>query len=296
MLPIYIYYSMFGFQRVGDLIWAAADQRTRGFLFGATAGRTTLGGEGLQHQDGSSLVMASMVPNCRAWDPCFASEVAVIMGHAMRRMLEEQRDEFHYLTLMNENYEHPSLAPEAHGDLLRGMYRIATHAPERSGGTVRLLGSGTILREVMAAAELLAADWGVDSEVFSVTSFSELARDAREVERGNRLEPGAIDRVSHVQRMLAGNAPVVAATDYVRAWPQLIAEYVDARYVTLGTDGFGRSDKRTALRSFFEVDRHHIVLAALQALVREGAGDRHLLAEATQRYGIAADRAAPWTR
>jgi len=295
MLPIYIYYSMFGFQRVGDLIWAAADQRTRGFLFGATAGRTTLGGEGLQHQDGSSLVMASMVPNCRAWDPCFASEVAVIMDHGMRRMLEEQRDEFHYLTLMNENYEHPSLAPEAHADLLRGMYRIAAHTPERSGGLVRLLGSGTILREVMAAAELLAADWGVSSEVFSVTSFSELARDAREVERSNRLEPGAIDRVSHVQRMLAGSAPVVAATDYVRAWPQLIAEYVDARYVTLGTDGFGRSDKRTALRSFFEVDRHHIVLAALQALVREGAGDRHLLAEATQRYGIATDRAAPWT-
>ena len=296
MLPIYIYYSMFGFQRVGDLIWAAADQRVRGFLFGATAGRTTLGGEGLQHQDGQSLVMAATVPNCRSWDPCFASEVAVIMDHAMRRMLEEQRDEFHYLTLMNENYEHPSLAAESHADLLRGMYRIETHSPERSGGLVRLLGSGTILREVMAAAELLAADWGVSSEVFSVTSFSELARDAREVERSNRLDPGAIDRVSHVQRMLAGHAPVVAATDYVRAWPQLIAEYVDARFVTLGTDGFGRSDTRSALRSFFEVDRKHIVLAALQALVREGAGGRHLLAEAAQRYGLSADTAPPWSR
>jgi len=296
MLPIYIYYSMFGFQRVADLIWAAADQRARGFLFGATAGRTTLGGEGLQHQDGHSLVMAATVPNCCAWDPCFASEVAVIMDHAMRRMLEDQRDEFHYLTLMNENYEHPSLQAESHGDLLRGMYRIATHNPERSGGLVRLLGSGTILREVMAAAELLAADWGVSSDVFSVTSFSELARDAREVERSNRLQPGAVDRVSHVQRMLAGSAPVVAATDYVRAWPQLITEYVDARYVTLGTDGFGRSDTRTALRSFFEVDRHHIVLASLQALVREGTGGRHLLGEAVQRYGVAMDAIPPWAR
>ena len=197
---------------------------------------------------------------------------------------------------MNENYEHPSLAPESHADLLRGMYRIGSHSPERSGGTVRLLGSGTILREVIAAAELLAADWGVSSEVFSVTSFSELARDAREIERSNRLDPGAIDRVSHVQRLLAGNAPVVAATDYVRAWPQLIAEYVDSRYVTLGTDGFGRSDTRTALRSFFEVDRHHIVLASLQALVREGAGGRHLLTEAAQRYGLSPDAIPPWAR
>ena len=296
MLPIYIYYSMFGFQRVGDLIWAAADQRARGFLFGATAGRTTLGGEGLQHQDGSSLVMASMVPNCRAWDPAFASEVAVIMDHAMRRMLEERRDEFHYLTLMNENYEHPSLAPEAHVDLLRGMYRIAAHAVPSSRGSVRLLGSGTILREVMAAAELLASDWGVASEVFSVTSFSELARDAREVERSNRLQSGSIDRVSHVGRLLSGSTPIVAATDYVRAWPQLIAEYVDARYVTLGTDGFGRSDTRSALRSFFEVDRHHIVLAALQALVRDGHGDRRVLADAVRGYGIAAEAAPSWLR
>jgi pyruvate dehydrogenase E1 component len=296
MLPMYIYYSMFGFQRVGDLIWAAADQRVRGFLFGATAGRTTLGGEGLQHQDGSSLVMAALVPNCRAWDPAFACEVAVIMDHAMRRMLEEQRDEFHYLTLMNENYEQPSLAPEAHADLLRGMYRLSQHPVDAPQGSVRLLGSGTILREVMAAAELLASDWRVASEVFSVTSFSELARDAREVERSNRLQPGAIDRVSQVERLLAGDAPVVAATDHVRAWPQLIAEYIDARYVTLGTDGFGRSDTRSALRRFFEVERHHIVLAALQALVRDGRCERQLLAEAVNRYGLASDAAPPWSR
>ncbi|WP_372525503.1 alpha-ketoglutarate dehydrogenase [Piscinibacter sp.] len=296
MLPMYIYYSMFGFQRVGDLIWAAADQRVRGFLFGATAGRTTLGGEGLQHQDGSSLVMAAMVPNCRAWDPAFACEVAVIMDHAMRRMLEQQRDEFHYITLMNENYEQPSLAPEAHADLLHGMYRLGVHEPAGPRGKVRLLGSGTILREVMAAADMLAGDWGVASEVFSVTSFSELARDAREVERDNRLQPGAIDRVSHVERLLAGDAPVVAATDYVRAWPQLIAEYIDARYLTLGTDGFGRSDTRSALRRFFEVDRQHIVLAALQALVRDGRCERTLLAEAQRRYGLASDAAPPWNR
>ncbi len=296
MLPIYIYYSMFGFQRVGDLIWAAADQRVRGFLFGATAGRTTLGGEGLQHQDGSSLVMAATVPNCRAWDPCFAGEVAVILDHAMRRMLEEQRDEFHYLTLMNESYEHPSLAAGSHADLLRGMYRLSSHGVDHARGSVRLLGSGTILREVMAAAEMLAADWQVASEVFSVTSFSELAREAREVERMNRLEPGDIDRVSHVARLLAGNLPVVAATDYVRAWPQLIAEYVDARYVTLGTDGFGRSDTRTELRRFFEVDRQQIVLAALQALVRDGVCERALLAQAVRRYGVSAQAGAPWNR
>jgi len=296
MLPMYIYYSMFGFQRVGDLIWAAADQRVRGFLFGATAGRTTLGGEGLQHQDGSSLVMAAMVPTCRAWDPAFACEVAVIMDHAMRRMLEEQRDEFHYLTLMNENYAQPSLAPDAHADLLRGMYRLSQHSVDAPQGSVRLLGSGAILREVMAAAELLASDWQVASEVFSVTSFSELARDAREVERGNRLQSGAIDRVSQVERLLAGDAPVVAATDHVRAWPQLIAEYIDARYVTLGTDGFGRSDTRSALRRFFEVERHHIVLAALQALVRDGRCDRGVLAEAVRRYGLASDAPPPWSR
>jgi pyruvate dehydrogenase E1 component len=296
MLPMYIYYSMFGFQRVGDLIWAAADQRVRGFLFGATAGRTTLGGEGLQHQDGQSLVMASTVPNCRAWDPCFAGEVAVIMDHAMRRMLEERRDEFHYLTLMNESYGQPSLAPEAHADLLRGMYRLSAHGPATAKPAIRLLGSGTILREVIAAAELLATDWGIASEVFSVTSFSELAREAREVERENRLHPGAIDRVSHLQRLLAGSAPIVAATDWVRAWPQLIAEYVDARYLSLGTDGFGRSDRRSALRRFFEVDRQHVAVAALQALVREGQCERRLLRDALQRYGLAGDAAPPWTR
>ena len=264
MLPIYIYYSMFGFQRVGDLIWAAADQRCRGLLFGATAGRTTLGGEGLQHQDGSSLVSASMVPNCRAWDPCFAGEVAVILEHAMQRMLVQQCDEFHYLTLMNESYAMPSLPEGVEQDLLKGMYRLR---PAQTAD-VRLLGSGAILREVIRAADILAASHGIDAEIFSVTSFSELAREACEQQRQDRLDPLPAPRSSHVSRLLAGAAPVVAATDYVRAWPQLIAEYVDARYLTLGTDGFGRSDTRQQLRAYFEVDAEHIVLAVLDALRR----------------------------
>ena len=266
MLPVYIYYSMFGFQRVGDLIWAAADQRARGFLFGATAGRTTLGGEGLQHQDGSSLVVASTVPNCVAWDPAFAGEVAVILQHAMQRMLVEQRDEFHYLTLMNESYAMPSVPADAHADLLRGMYRLQSFDVPGAQQHVRLLGSGTILREVLAAAQSLAGQHGISCEVYSVTSFSELAREAQALQRLDRLEPLAAPRESHVARLLAGSSPVVAATDYVRAWPQLIAEHVDARYITLGTDGFGRSDTREQLRRFFEVDAASITAAALQAL------------------------------
>ena len=266
MLPVYIYYSMFGFQRVGDLIWAAADQRARGFLFGATAGRTTLGGEGLQHQDGSSLVVASTVPNCVAWDPAFAGEVAVILQHAMQRMLVEQRDEFHYLTLMNESYAMPSVPADAHADLLRGMYRLQSFDVPGAQQHVRLLGSGTILREVLAAAQSLAGQHGISCEVYSVTSFSELAREAQALQRLDRLEPLAAPRESHVARLLAGSSPVVAATDYVRAWPQLIAEHVDARYITLGTDGFGRSDTREQLRRFFEVDAASITAAALLAL------------------------------
>ena len=296
MLPFYIYYSMFGFQRVGDLIWAAADQRARGFLLGATAGRTTLGGEGLQHQDGSSHVVAATVPNCRAYDPAFAGELAVIVDHGMRQMMERDVDEFYYITVMNENYAQPSLPTGVEDQIIRGMYRYAvTHAPA-SRGTVRLLGSGTILREVIAASELLAADWQVSSEVFSVTSFSELAREAREVERRNRLNPTEPEQVSHLCASLTGNAPVIVASDYVRAWPQLIASYVDARFIALGTDGFGRSDTRAALRSFFEVDRHQVVLAALDGLVRDGSLPRQVLAEAVERYGLKGDGPAPWTR
>nr|MDP9062074.1 alpha-ketoglutarate dehydrogenase [Pseudomonadota bacterium] len=266
MLPFYIYYSMFGFQRVGDLIWAAADQRARGFLLGATAGRTTLGGEGLQHQDGSSHLMAATVPNCRAYDPAFAGEFAVILDHGMRQMLEHDVDEFYYVTLMNENYPQPSLPEGVEAAIIKGMYRLSG----QPGGKVRLLGSGTLVREAQAAAQLLAEDWQVEAEVFSVTSFSELARDARDVERWNRLHPQQPARRSHLAECLPKGAPVVAVSDYVRAVPQMLGSYVDSAYTVLGTDGFGRSDTRAALRDFFEVDRHHIVLAALTALVEQG--------------------------
>ncbi|HET9749842.1 MAG TPA: alpha-ketoglutarate dehydrogenase, partial [Casimicrobiaceae bacterium] len=250
MLPFYIYYSMFGFQRVGDLIWAAADQRSRGFLLGGTAGRTTLGGEGLQHQDGSSHVVAATVPNCRAYDPCFAYELAVIVDHGARQMIERQDDVFYYVTVMNENYAQPSLPKGVADDIVRGMYRLVA---ADGSAQVRLLGSGAILREVIAAAELLRNDWKIASDVWSVTSFAELARDAAEVARWNRLHPDDDTRTSHVERCLTANVPIVAATDYVRAYPQLVASYVAAPFVALGTDGFGRSDTRTALRAYFEV-------------------------------------------
>jgi pyruvate dehydrogenase E1 component len=296
MLPFYVYYSMFGFQRVGDLIWAAADQRTRGFLFGATAGRTTLGGEGLQHQDGSSHVVAATVPNCRAYDPAFAYELALIMDHGMRRMLEQQVDEFYYITMMNENYPQPSMPQGVERDVILGMYRYATHAPAQPLCSVRLLGSGAILREVIAAAELLAKDWNVGSEVFSVTSFSELAREAAGIERWNRLHPLEPARVSHLGRQLAGRRAVIAATDYVRAYPQLIAPYIDGRFVALGTDGFGRSDNRPALRSFFEVDRHSIVVATLATVARLGDLAAASVSQAIERYRVDPEAGAPWQR
>ncbi|WP_223480277.1 MULTISPECIES: alpha-ketoglutarate dehydrogenase [unclassified Pseudomonas] len=294
MLPFYIYYSMFGFQRIGDLIWAAADQRARGFLLGATAGRTTLGGEGLQHQDGNSHLMAAMVPNCRAYDPAFAGEFAVILDHGMRQMLERQVDEFYYVTLMNENYPQPNLPEGVEQAIIKGMYLFARHEVEDARGSVQLLGSGAILLEVIAAAELLASDWNIDSEVWSVTSFTELAREAREVERWNRLHPGQPARRSHVQESLNDAAPIIASTDYVRALPQLIASYAPARYTVLGTDGFGRSDTRSRLRAFFEVDRHQIVLSALTSLVQDGRLDAGVCAEAIARYGIDVDAIAPW--
>ncbi|AWM92745.1 pyruvate dehydrogenase (acetyl-transferring), homodimeric type [Pseudomonas sp. 31-12] len=287
MLPFYIYYSMFGFQRIGDLIWAAADQRARGFLIGATSGRTTLAGEGLQHQDGSSQLIASTVPNCRAYDPAFASEAAVIIDHGCRRMLEQQKDEFYYLTVTNENYVQASLEPSQYEDVIRGMRlyeRVGADTP-----AVRLLGSGAILREVIAAAQILDEQWQLSSEIWSVSSFSELARDAREVQR-QQLFGGDFAFTSHVQACLPGLVPIVAASDYVRGYVQLIAPYVQAPFNSLGTDGFGRSDTRSALRDFFEVDRYHIVLAAL-AMV-----DTQAHAKARAQYGIEAVDEAPWNR
>jgi pyruvate dehydrogenase E1 component len=282
MLPFYIYYSMFGFQRVGDLIWAAADSRARGFLVGGTAGRTTLAGEGLQHQDGSSHLAASAIPNCRAYDPCFAYELAAIVEDGARRMLERQEDVFYYITAYNENYPNPAAPQGSAEGILRGLYRL------REGDKLQLLGSGPILREVIAAAELLQKDWDIAAGVWSVTSFTELRRDGMKAERTRRFGGEATSWVEQCLGKTKG--PVIAASDYVRAVPDLIRPYVPRQYVALGTDGFGRSDTRAALREFFEVDAKSIVVAALAAL------DRKLAAEALHRYGIHAVPDAPWER
>lgn len=294
MLPFYIYYSMFGFQRIGDLIWAAADQRARGFLIGATAGKTTLNGEGLQHQDGHSHLIASTVPNCRAYDPAFAGELAVIMDHGTRCMLEQQKDEFYYITVMNENYAQPSLPEGVESDIIKGMYLYDTCDVKQENAKVKLLGSGTILLEAIAAAELLANDWNIASEIWSVTSYTELERDARTAERHNRLHPTTQQQSSHLTTCLKGSAPVIAVSDYVRAVPQLIASYIESPYTVLGTDGFGRSDTRKALRDFFEVNRYHLCLATLTSLADQGAIDRNICSQAIERYNISCDTAASW--
>ena len=267
LIPFYIFYSMFGFQRVGDLAWAAGDMQARGFLLGATAGRTTLNGEGLQHQDGHSHVLAAAIPNCVAYDPCYASEMAVIVQDGLRRMYANQEGVFYYLTLMNENYPQPPLPEDARDGIVKGMYRLRTVGDfHGSSKRVRLLGSGAILREVERAAARLEADYGVASEVWSVTSFSELAREGADTERWNLLHPGEAPRRSHVAECLDGDVPVVAATDYVRAHAESVRAHFKAPYRVLGTDGFGRSDTRAKLRSFFEVDERFVTLAALSEL------------------------------
>ena len=294
MLPFYIYYSMFGFQRVGDLVWAAADQRARGFLLGATSGRTTLGGEGLQHQDGSSHVSFATVPNCRAYDPSFAYEVAVIVEQGMREMLVEQQDRFYYLTVMNANDAQPSMpaGDEVRDGILRGLYALPGAGENVQ---LQLLGSGAIMTEVLAARELLRRDWSIEAAVWSVTSYAELQRDGMACERQSRNGQQHVQPFV-TQQLAASAGPIVAASDYVRALPELIRAYVPRRYVTLGTDGFGRSDTRAALRAFFEVDAAAIVIAALRALCDEGAIDVQLLEQVRERYGRAGVSEAPWTR
>ena len=294
-LPFYIYYSMFGFQRVGDLIWAAADQRARGFLLGATAGRTTLSGEGLQHQDGSSHLIASTIPNCRAYDPAYAYELAIIMQHGMQQMMERDVDEFYYITVMNENYAQPSIPGDIKNDVLRGLYKLHSRGNDKNGTRVRLIGSGTILNEVIAAADILLDKFNISSDIFSATSFTELAKEARTIERQNRLYPAETQRYSHLQECLPGNMPIIAATDYVAALPHLVAPYLDARFVALGTDGFGRSDQRSVLREFFEVDRKNIALAAIESLVRLKLIDRTVLTEALKQFEVSQESAPPWT-
>jgi pyruvate dehydrogenase E1 component len=295
MIPFYIFYSMFGFQRVGDFAWAAGDMRCRGFLLGGTAGRTTLNGEGLQHEDGHSHILSANIPNCISYDPAFAYEVAVIIQDGLRRMYAEQQDVYYYLTVMNENYPHPAMPEGAAEAIVKGMYLFAAGAKKPKAPRVQLLGSGTIFREVIAAADLLRSDWGVEADLWSCPSFTELARDGRAAERINRLNPTAKPRVSHVEACLAPTqGPIVAATDYVRAFADQIRPYVQRRYVVLGTDGYGRSDTREKLRSFFEVDRHYVTVAALKALADEGALPAKKVADAIARYGIDAARPAPW--
>ena len=293
MIPVYVCYSMFGMQRTMDLVWAAGDQRARGFLIGGTAGRTTLNGEGLQHEDGYSQVLAGTVPNCVAYDPSFAYEVAVIMQDGLRRMVTEQEDVFYYLTVMNENYEHPAMPADAAPDIIKGMYQFRKAAAS-NGPRVQLLGSGTIFMEAIAAAALLKSDWGVEADLWSCPSFNELARDGQDCARWNLLHPTGKPRVAHVAACLAETrGPVIAATDYVRVFAEQIRSLVPRHYTVLGTDGFGRSDTREKLRHFFEVDRYWITVAALSALAEDGALKREKVAEAIKQYGLDPNKPNP---
>ena len=295
MIPFFIYYSMFGFQRFGDLAWAAGDQRARGFLLGGTSGRTTLNGEGLQHEDGHSHIQAGLVPNCVTYDPTFSYEVAVILQDGLRRMVQEQEDVFYYITLLNENYEHPALPEGAEKDILKGMY-LLKKGPAGNGPRVQLAGSGAILREVIAAAELLKKDWGVEADLWSCPSFNELARDGQATARWNLLHPTEKPKLSHVEQCLKDTrGPVIASTDYVRAFAEQIRSFVPRRYAVLGTDGFGRSDTREKLREFFEVDRRYVAVAALKALADEGQLDKAKVKEAIAKYGIDPNKPNPTT-
>ncbi len=294
MVPFYIYYSMFGFQRIGDFIWAGGDMQARGFLIGGTAGRTTLAGEGLQHQDGHSLLLASTVPNCVAYDPTYAYELAVIIQDGLRRMYAEQERVFYYITCMNENYVHPAMPSGVEEGILRGIYPLSFGG--RGKVRVQLLGAGTILREVQAAAEMLESDYQIPADVWSVTSFNELRRDGLSCDRWNMRHPGEPARQAYVARVLSNQTgPFVAATDYMQTVADQIRPWVPGNYVVLGTDGYGRSDSRRALRDFFEVDRRHIVLAALQALAAEDAVDTKTLARAINDLGIDPDKPDPVT-
>jgi len=294
MIPFYIYYSMFGFQRIGDLAWAAGDAQARGFLLGATAGRTTLAGEGLQHQDGHSHLLASTIPNCVAYDPTFAYELAVIIQDGLRRMYEKNENVFYYITLMNENYEHPAMPEGAEAGILKGMYLLQKGTAKKTKHTVQLLGSGTILREVIHAAEVLKNEFDVNADVWSVTSFNELRRDGIATERWNRFHPAEKPKQAYVTQCLADCAgPIVAATDYMRIFSDQIRPYIAQHYITLGTDGFGRSDTRKKLRHFFEVDWRYIVVAALKALADENKISAKTVAEAIKKYGIDPEKPNP---
>jgi pyruvate dehydrogenase E1 component len=296
MIPFFIFYSMFGFQRVGDLAWAAGDMRSRGFLLGGTAGRTTLNGEGLQHEDGHSHLISATVPNCISYDPTFAYEVAVIAHNGLKRMYVEQQDVYFYLTLMNENYTHPAMPEGAAPAIVKGMYLFRAGDKKAKAPRVQLLGSGTVFREVIEAAALLRNDWGVEADLWSCPSFTELAREGYAVSRQNMLNPNSKPAPSHVETCLKDTeGPVIAATDYIRAFAEQIRAYIPRRYVVLGTDGFGRSDTREKLRYFFEVDRKWVTVAALKALADDGKIPPAKVAEALAKYGLDPKKPAPWT-
>jgi pyruvate dehydrogenase E1 component len=295
MIPFFIFYSMFGIQRTGDLWWAAGDSRSHGFLLGGTSGRTTLNGEGLQHEDGHSHISVAQIPNCMPYDPTFGYELAVIMHDGLRRMYQEQEDIYYYITVMNENYEHPAMPEGAEKGILKGMYRFR-QGSAGSGPRVQLLGSGSILREIIAAADLLKNDWGVTADIWSCPSFTLLARDGNECARWNLLHPAKPPRFCHVGECLKDTqGPVIASTDYVRAFAEQIRPFVPRRYTVLGTDGFGRSDTREKLRYFFEVDRHWVTLASLTALAEDGAIERQKVADAIKKYGVDPEKPNPLT-
>jgi len=297
MIPFYIFYSMFGFQRIGDLAWAAGDLRARGFLLGGTAGRTTLNGEGLQHEDGHSHILASTIPNCVSYDPTFAYELAVIIQDGMRRMYQEQEDVFYYITVMNENYTHPAMPEGVEKGILKGMYLFAEGKAKKSQLKVQLLGSGTILREVIAGAALLEKDFGIAADIWSVTSFNELRRDGLDAQRWNMLHPDQEPRQSYIEQCLKDRAgPVVAATDYMKIYADQVRAFLPTHnFIALGTDGFGRSDTRRKLRQFFEVDRHYVAVAAMKALADQELLPRKTVAEAVKKYGINPDKPNPLT-
>ncbi len=294
MIPFYIYYSMFGFQRVGDLAWMAGDSRARGFLLGATAGRTTLNGEGLQHEDGHSHLMSATIPNCISYDPTFSYELAVIIQEGLRRMVQNQEDVYYYITLMNENYSHPAMPEGSAEGILKGMYSFSQSTTK--GEKVQLMGSGVILREVIAAAQLLEKDWGISADVWSIPSFTELRREGLECDRWNMLNPEKTQKVSYVAACLKdAKGPVVASTDYMKSYAEQIQRFVPNKFVALGTDGFGRSDSREALRDFFEVNRYYVVVAALKALSDGGKLPVATVAEAVKKYSLDANKPNPTT-
>ena len=291
-IPFYIFYSMFGFQRIGDLAWAAGDSRARGFLLGATAGRTTLNGEGLQHEDGHSHLISATIPNCISYDPCFSYELAVIIQNGLDRMIKNQEDIFFYITIMNENYRHPDMPKNIEKNIIQGIYKFSSSKLE--GPKIQLMGSGVILREVIEASKILESEWKVSADIYSVTSFTELRREALDIERWNILNPDKKQKISIIQETISDKeSPIVSATDYMKSYAEQIANFIPNKFISLGTDGYGRSDSREALRSFFEVDRYFIVITSLKTLVDSKKINKDILTKAIKKYKINSNKPNP---